>query len=209
MNLILSGGGNSEQSKAVDTLFTSLLKNNSILYIPIAMDRVKHTEEECLEWLKSNLSAYGNFNITIWNEEKIFQSNYDEILEYGGVFIGGGNTYKLLKIFKESGFDKKIKKLLKETDIPVIGGSAGAVIFAKNIDTIKTMDRNNVGLEDFSSLDMVNGRNLWVHYNTGMDMDIEEYVKASGIEVIALYEDSGIFVTENGFEAVGKIKIFK
>ncbi len=209
MNLILSGGGNSEQSKDVDTLFTSLLKNKRILYIPIAMDRVKHPDRDCLLWLKSSLSPYGNFDITLLNEESIRDFKYEELLDFGGIFIGGGNTYKLLKILKETGFDKYLVKLLKETDIPVIGGSAGAVIFGKNIETVETMDLNNVGLEDLSGMNMLSGKNVWVHYNESMDENIEKYIKGSCIEVISLREESGLYVTGKNIQPVGEVNEFK
>lgn len=209
MNLILSGGGNSEQSKGVDALFTSLLKNNKILYIPIAMDRVKHSDKECLLWLRGNLSPFGNFDITLLNEEGMNEFKYKELLDFGGVFIGGGNTYKLLKILKETGFDNHLVSLLNETDIPVIGGSAGAVIFGKNIETVETMDINNVGLKDFSGMNMLNGKNLWVHYDKSMDGDIQKYIERSGIEVIALREESALYITNESIQPVGDIKEFR
>lgn len=209
MNLILSGGGNPEQSKGVDTLFTSLLKNKRILYIPIAMDRVKHPDRDCLLWLENNLSPYGNFDITLLNEEGIGNFKYEELLYFGGVFIGGGNTYKLLKILKETEFDNYLVKLLKETDIPVIGGSAGAVIFGKDIETVETMDVNNVGLEDLSGMDMLNGKNVWVHYNESMDEDIQKYIERTRIEAIALPEESGLYITNENIQPVGEVKEFK
>lgn len=209
MNLILSGGGNSEQSKGVDTLFTSLLKNNKILYIPIAMDRVKHSDRECLLWLEGNLSPYGDFDITLLNEEEINEIKYKELLDFGGVFIGGGNTYKLLRILKETAFDNYLVSLLNETEIPVIGGSAGAVIFGKDIETVETMDINNVGLKDLSGMNMLSGKNVWVHYNESMDEDIKKYTERSGTEVIALPEESGLYITNEGIQPVGEIKEFK
>ena len=209
MNLILSGGGNSEQSKGVDTLFTSLLKNNQILYIPIAMDRIKHPDRDCLLWLKGNLSAYGNFDITLLNEKDINKFKYEDLLDFGGIFIGGGNTYKLLKLLKETGFDNYLVKLLKETDIPVIGGSAGAVIFGKDIETVETMDVNSVGLEDLSGMNMLNGKNIWVHYRESMDEDIKKYFRRSGIEVMAIPEESGLYITEEDIQHIGKIRMLR
>ncbi len=209
MNLILSGGGDSKKSKGVDSLFTSLLKNNKILYIPVAMDRIKHSDSECLIWLKGNFSLYGNFDFTLLNEEGIKEFKYEKFLDFGGVFIGGGNTYKLLKIFKENSFDKHLVKLLTETDIPVIGGSAGAVIFGKDIETVETMDINKVNLKDLSGMNMLNNKNVWVHYRESMDKDIQKYIERSGVEVIALPEESGLYLTNDSIEPVGMIKIFK
>ena len=173
------------------------------------MDRVKHPDRDCLLWLENNLSPYGNFDITLLNEEGIGNFKYEELLYFGGVFIGGGNTYKLLKILKETEFDNYLVKLLKETDIPVIGGSAGAVIFGKDIETVETMDVNNVGLEDLSGMDMLNGKNVWVHYNESMDEDIQKYIERTRIEAIALPEESGLYITNENIQPVGEVKEFK
>ena len=71
MNLILSGGGSGDQTIKVDTLFTSLLKNKDILYIPIAIDKVKHPYDSCLEWINGELGEYGDFNITLATEDDL------------------------------------------------------------------------------------------------------------------------------------------
>ena len=208
MNLILGGGGSSDKSKGVDTLFTSLLKNNKVLYIPIAMDRIKHPDRDCLLWLTENLLPYGNFEITLLTKDDIGDFKYENLLHYGGVYIGGGNTYKLLKILKDLGFDKHLTKLLSETGIPVFGGSAGAVIFGMSIETVENMDTNRVGLEDFSGLNMVNGKDIWVHYKEDMDDEIKKYVVRKKVDVIAIPEESGLYVSKNGIAEVGDVKRF-
>ena len=207
MQLILSGGGSNEKSKGVDSLFTLLLINNRVLYIPIAMNRIKHPYEECLSWLKNSLSQYGEFEITICNEEDLKEITYDDLLSFGGVFIGGGNTYKLLKNFKDSGFDKKLIRLLKRTDVPVIGGSAGALIFAKSIQTAEPYDSNDFGLDDFLGMNLVKGMNIWVHYQESMNNLIEEYVNRLGTKIIALPEDSGLYITDEKCIVVGENRV--
>lgn len=204
MKLILSGGGNGQQSKGVDSLFASLLLNKNILYIPVAMDRNKHPYDECLTWMKNGFAPYGDFQITLLDEKGMEDISYEEMTKYGGIFIGGGNTFKLLKIIRETGFEEKLKRLLIETDIPVIGGSAGALIFAQNIETAEPYDPNNFGVTDFKGMNLINGMNIWVHYNNSMDDLIMEYARRLGTEIIAIPEDSGLFVENNKISVVGE-----
>jgi len=210
MKLILSGGGNGQQSKGVDSLFASLLVNKNILYIPVAMDRNKHPHDECLAWMKNGFAPYGDFQITLLDEKGMENISYEEMTKYGGIFIGGGNTFKLLKIFKETGFEEKLKKLIIETDNPVLGGSAGALIFAKSIETAGPYDPNNFEITDFSGMNLINGMNIWVHYNNGMDDLVMEYTKRLGTKIIAIPEDSGLYIDNGKIFVVGEnsVKIF-
>lgn len=204
MKLILSGGGNGQQSKGVDSLFTSLLVNKNILYIPVAMDRNKYTDDECLIWMRNGFAPYGDFQISLLDGKGMENISFEEMIKYGGIFIGGGNTFKLLRILRETGFEEKLKKLVTETDIPVIGGSAGALIFAQSIETAEPYDPNNFEVTDFSGMNLINGMNIWVHYNEGMDDLIVEYTKRLGTEIIAIPEDSGLFVENEKVSVVGE-----
>lgn len=115
MKLILVGGGSEDQSKESDLLFTSLLRNENVLYIPIAMHNGKYSYEDCYKWCSGMLSKYGDYKITMWDEESIKTHKYEDLLDFGGIFIGGGNTFYLLKAIKELGFDISLKRLLTET----------------------------------------------------------------------------------------------
>ena len=66
---------------------------------------------------------------------------------YAALFIGGGNTYKLLLGLKQSGSFNKIRDYINNNGI-VIGRSAGAVIFGYDINIIASMDQNDVNLTD-------------------------------------------------------------
>lgn len=209
MNLILAGGGSGKQTVRVNTLFTSLVKNKDIMYIPIAIDKVKHPYPSCLEWIKGELGEYDNFNITLCTEDDLRTITYDDLIKYGGIFIGGGNTFYLLKELRESKFDSKLVKLLSNTDIPVMGGSAGALIFANSIKTAEFYDENIVNLKDLNGLNMINGSNIWVHYEDGMEGIVQEYRNILKTDIICLREDEGLYITnmnEDG-EKVGEVKV--
>ena len=205
MKLILSGGGSGEDSKGVDSLFTSLLLNPNILYIPIAMyGRKEYPYPSCHAWCKSSLGRYGNFNITMWTEKELEKYSFHELSNFGGIFIGGGNTFYLLSKFKELGFYKDLVKLLSTTEIPVIGGSAGALIFTETIETCIPLDTNDIGLKDLSGLKLTQGYNLWVHYDKSIEATINEYTKKTNSQIIALPEDSGLFINDSEINVVGE-----
>ena len=203
MNLILAGGGSGKQTVRVNTLFTSLLKNKNILYIPIAIDKVKHPYPPCLEWIKGELGEYGDFNITLCTEQGLRDITYDNLLKYGGIFIGGGNTFYLLKELRESKFDTKLVKLLTNTDIPVMGGSAGAAVFAKSIKTAELYDENFVNLKDLNGLNMMNGKNIWVHYEDSMKELVREYIDMLKADIICLTEEEGLYIKKMEEEGEG------
>ncbi len=66
------------------------------------------------------------------------------------VYVGGGNTFYLLKLMRDSGFDKKIKELLSN-DKMYVGVSAGSIVMGTSIETAgvgPAADANDVKLED-------------------------------------------------------------
>ena len=194
MKLLLSGGGSPEQVKEIDEFFAGYVNGGKVLYIPVAMDDIPY--EECLKWFKSVYEKYGVTKIdmcTNLQESK----NLDE---YIAIFIGGGNTFKLLKEIKESNFDKKLIQYLNDDGF-VYGGSAGAIIFSSSIDTASYADANNVNLKDLSSLNLLNDHRIWCHYDGVNGMD--ELMNLKG-KIIALYEESGLFYDGNKLNIIGK-----
>ncbi|MDD4187432.1 MAG: Type 1 glutamine amidotransferase-like domain-containing protein [Bacilli bacterium] len=131
MKIFLCGGGSGERAgEAMKTFGEIIDKKKPLLYIPLAMNEERYPE--CLVWIKSEMKLIGIKNIhMIVNPKELINVNYND---YCAIFLGGGNTYKLLNDIKSSGAFNKIKEYI-ENDGIVFGGSAGAIIFGKNIDT--------------------------------------------------------------------------
>ncbi len=65
-HLILSDGGDKEQSKEVDQYFIEHINpNKPMLYIPIAMNGVI-PYEECFKWAYSVLNPLLGIEVTMW-----------------------------------------------------------------------------------------------------------------------------------------------
>src|SRR3989344_4123178 len=105
----------------------------------------------------------------------------DEILNFftdkNVVHIEGGNTFYLLKVIKEIGFEKTLKKLL-EKGLAYVGSSAGAYIMCPTIEVSK-FGRNvhrNFGLTDLTALNYV-PFSLRVHYTDETEADVRGMMK--------------------------------
>lgn len=202
MQLYLSGGGGPTQSFKLDQQFSNALSPpKKILYIPIAMDKIKHPYPECFEWLCKSLNPHGITQIEMWTEEELRKKTEPELKNFSGVYIGGGNTYYLLQELKESGFSQKLHYFLKK-NIPIYGGSAGAIIFGTNI--ITCGDENAVQLKDLNGLDQVNGYAIFCHYDPKSKSDCIQIMKENNLtKAIALPEGTGIIVNNSIITVVG------
>ena len=180
-------------------------KERPLLYVPLAMNEEEHPYNECLNWIKNELS---DFNINKIEMVRTFEefANKD-YYNYSAIFIGGGNTYKLLKGIKDSRAFGKLKEFIINDGI-VFGGSAGAIIFGKDLDACKLDDTNDVNLKDTEGFDVLNGISLLCHYtNRTIEKDKQstEYLLSisSNRELVALPEEDTIFINGDDIELIG------
>ena len=202
------GGGGRKDSVGLDKKFVAALDlSKPLLYIPIAIDTNKYPYPGCLGWILNLFEPQGLTNIVMWVEDDLKNKTAADFKQFCGVYIGGGNTFKLLKELKEFGTFDIIRKLA-EKGIPIAGGSAGAIILAKTIVTAFSADPNDVKLADFTGMNLVNGYEVWPHYTSDMDIEIAEYKKKYNIEkIIAIPENAGLCVADGIIEEVGPGKI--
>ena len=178
MKLLLSGGGDPEQVKELDNFFAKEVGNGKVLYIPVAMEKIPY--DDCFKWFKSTYAEYGIVNIEMCKKKK----KKIKLDDYSAIFIGGGNTFKLINEMRKTGFDKKIIDYIKNDGL-VYGGSAGAIIFGESIDT---------------GLNIIDGYKIWCHYNIKDESDLK---KVKG-KIIVLYEESGLFYDGVKMQSIGK-----
>ena len=203
MKIFLSGGGSGIKSLELDKRFANALdKAKPLLYIPIAIDKVRHPYPDCLKWIKNTFNPLGVRRIELWTEEDLRKKPESELNKFSGIYIGGGNTFYLLDEIKKSGFFNKLKAKAV-SGMPVYGGSAGAIILGKTI--LTSSDKNSVKTKDFYGLDLVKGYSIFCHYDKPEEAEwVKDTSKKLKIgKAIALPENSGLFVSENGIEVVG------
>jgi len=208
MQLILCGGGFGEKvSKSYEKYAEIIDHSKPVLYIPLAWKNEDY--ESCLNWLKGELLPYGIDKFVMITN--ISQFDNVDLGEYNSLFIGGGNTYKLLKYLKESKGYSKIKEYIENGGI-VFGGSAGAIIFGKDIQTcnICSNDENLWPDLDTSGFDVMNGISLSCHYASkgkkeDHDISTEEYTKR-GYKILNLTEEQSAFVTDEEVKTIDNNK---
>lgn len=204
MKLFLSGGGSGKDSIELDKKYIqSLATTKPVLYIPIAIDTEKHPYPDCLKWLKGNFQPLGFDNFVMWTEDDLKGKTIKDFEQFGGIYIGGGNTFKLLKDLKEFGTFEILKELA-EKDVPIYGGSAGAIIMAITIIPAKSADVNEVDLTDFNALNLVWDYDIWCHYQESDNQTIKKYITEYGLKkIIAIPESAGLYVHNKSMEVVG------
>ena len=215
MQLILCGGGSGEQNTLANQKLNEIIDHvRPLLYVPLAMDEDEYPYDSCYEWIQGELS---NVDIPSIEMVRTFEELASKKLQsYTAIFIGGGNTYKLLSGLKQSGAFDNIKNYINNDGI-VIGGSAGAVIFGYDIDIIESMDPNNVELKDTKGFDVLQGVSIFPHYTNKKSKlteqenevrlnkfttSIVKFSKSVG-EVIAIPEEDAIYINDDKVEILG------
>ena len=207
MKLLLCGGGAGEQNTLANQKLDEIITDHEkpLLYVPFAMSEEKYSYSNCFEWITGELKDVDIPAIEMVTTKKELATK--TLSDYCAIFIGGGNTYKLLSDLKTSKAFVKIKEFIDNDGI-IIGGSAGAIIFGFNIDCINYMDSNDVGLVDTKGFDVLDGISIAAHYTNESKEKTKiatEYLSGFSLnsKVIALPEEDAIFVDGNVIEVIG------
>ena len=205
MKLILNGGGVGEKAREARKIVADKIdKSKKILYVPFAWP--DSTYKGCYEFMTNELSDIDCAGIDmVTSEDDLFSKDFTD---YAFIYIGGGNTFKLLKMLKDSNNFEKIRDYLLYDDGIIYGGSAGAIIFGHDLDSCKTDDKNEVNLQDVSGFNMVKGYSLLCHYTSRNEYRTEESTKyllelSKQKPIIAIPEEDTIYITDNSIEFYG------
>jgi dipeptidase E len=197
--IILGGGGNEKQDHEVFEYFIGGL--TKILYVPLAYP-TGNNYEDCLSWFNGRVEEFDSQDKFVMVKELSSDINLND---FDGVYIGGGNTFKLLKEIKDSGFDKKLIEFYKNGG-KIGGGSAGAIIFGKDIGTAlicEDKDDNLVGLKDTIGMNVCGDWDIQAHYFDSQLDEHLDYLKRTGRNVIGIPDESAVVVFENSFKVIG------
>lgn len=199
MKVFLNGGGSGVKTEASCRRFNEIIDHSKpILYIPIALDESWYPG--CMDFitkeLKDVLVPYIHMET---DAKKIAECDLDA---FGAVFIGGGNTFKLLKELKESGAFDALMAYLERGGV-IFGGSAGAIIFGASIEVAGFLDENEVGLTDLAGFDVLSGGVLFCHYDGSEES--RKYIKSLSEKgpVHVLTEDTTLFLNNGKLEVIG------
>ena len=205
--MFLSGGGDFKDSFELDAKLFSLLDNNSkILYIPVALKRDKIGYESCYDWFSTIISGHSSkkdidFTMLLEND------NMPDFGLYDAIYIGGGNTYRLLDYIYQKDIKKQFLDFIKNGGI-VYGGSAGAIIMGKDIRIVE--EENDKNYKNFMGLNLIQNKSVLCHYRENLDLQIFTFIKQFNSQVLALPENAGLILDASGkiIEIIGKVYIF-
>ncbi|MCH7605248.1 Type 1 glutamine amidotransferase-like domain-containing protein [Patescibacteria group bacterium] len=122
------------------------------------------------------------------------------------IYVQGGNTFYLLKWVKESGFDTIAKEFVEKEKI-YIGVSAGSIIAGSDIEIAgwDGIDRNEVGLEDFSGLGFVPFC-IFPHYKPEHSSFLKEEIAKYSYPVRILNDGQAFLVRGTEVTLIGENK---
>jgi len=190
----LSGGGNEKQSFPLDKFFFSTLpKNGRFLYIPIALRGHKLYPTVHL-WMKGITELHEREDIQFETVNDLSKYKFETLKTFKGIYIGGGNTWKLIQELKDSGFSNILIQYL-EAGGQVYGGSAGAIIMGKRIDTHD--DENKIDLKDVSGFDLLNNYSVACHFKDEQSDRFRAWVVNNSLPIICLPEGTGLVIENN------------
>ncbi len=204
MKVFICGGGAGEQTvRALRRLDEVICHDLPCLYIPLAMEEEEY--DGCLEWIRGELSGVRIPGIEMVRSAE--ELSRKRLRDYSFLFIGGGNTFKLLYDIKRVGMFEPIREYLRNGGA-AFGGSAGAIIFGEDLESCAPDDDNDAGLEDTGGFDVLGGVSFLCHFtnrNPEHDRRSEEYLlKISGHrKVYALPEEVTLFADGPELEAIG------
>ena len=192
--IYLSGGGNEKQSFPLDKFFFDTLpKNGRFLYIPIALRGHKLYSTAHL-WMKNITELHERTDVQFETVDDPSKYNLEVIKEFDGIYIGGGNTWSLIQEIRESGFVDVLIQYI-EAGGQVYGGSAGAIIMGKRIDTHD--DENKIGLQDVSGFNLLNNFSVACHFKDEQNDRFKAWVSDHNLPIVCLPEETGL-VIESG-----------
>lgn len=202
--IIMAGGGDAEDSILLDRLFAQWSAGGRTLYLPIAMDGVRHRYDQCLEWFGSVFAPLGLQAVEMWTD--LAPERIASLTAFRSIYIGGGNTFRLLQQIRQTGYDAALIEFARRGGC-LYGGSAGAILLGHDIATCAHMDANDAGVTDLRGLDLAMGRSIWCHYTPADEHRIAGYRETHGEPVWAIPERSGIVIEPGSVRVVGTASV--
>ncbi|EKD25626.1 MAG: hypothetical protein ACD_80C00011G0013 [uncultured bacterium (gcode 4)] len=192
--LVVSWWGDHTDTKKIDALYKWLLVNKKILYIPRAMRPEEYPS--CLEWIQNIFPISEWYSVDVLSEKEFTENNKNHLDDYDGMYIGWGNTYRLLKLIRDTWFSDIIQRFI-DNNKPIYGWSAGAIIMGKEIHTAADMNAVKLSFEETLWYNVCKDYSIVCHYNEESENEIKDYAKYYQIPVICLPEGTGLIYDNN------------
>lgn len=204
MKVFLCGGGAGEQTIEANKRLNEVIDHaKPCLYIPLAMEADMY--DSCYKWITGELKDLEIPHIDmVRSAEELAEK---DLSAYSVLFIGGGNTYKLLNDIKRCGMFEKIRAYLENGGV-AFGGSAGAIIFGEDLESCELDDPNEVDLKDTAGYDVLDGISVLCHYTSRTEEEDEKNKEfllsiSDHRRILAIPEEVTVFVNDDKVEVIG------
>ena len=163
------------------------------------------TEEEnhYIEESRKELVDLGFKDIFVFNLDR--KISFDEVKDTDAIYVCGGNTYYIMKKFRETGLDRIVIKLVNQGKI-YIGVSAGSIMAGPNIEISGwgiDGDENDVDLKDLTGFNFTN-ISIFPHFEKDKhEQEVEEFKKKVNYPVIELTDNQAVFVKGDSYRIIG------
>lgn len=126
------------------------------------------------------------------------------------IYVNGGNTFYLLDWARKSGFSSHLKELLDQGKV-YIGVSAGSLLVGPTIESagwegLDVIDKNIVGLQDLSGLNIVPFV-VSPHFVETDRSTLENKMKKVNYPVVAITDEQAVLIDGDKKEFMGEEKI--
>lgn len=200
-NIYLSGGGDEHASYLLDGVFFDCIpKGGTLLYVPVALRRSR-LFSGVEDWFMNVMEAHNrrqDIKLETWND--LNGKDFSDLKRFSAIYVGGGNTWDLMKEITESGLKKFLKEYVENGGI-YYGGSAGAIICGAHVDT--HTDENIAHWDDVGGMDLLSGLSVACHVTQEQFVELENMTKEKHIRLLALAENAGAIVEGPSYRCVG------
>jgi dipeptidase E len=198
LHLFVNGGGDASDTAQIDRKFVGALGDGPLLYWPFA--RAQETYARCLDWFTSLFTGLGVTSIEMWSQ---LDKEPRSLSHYGGLYIGGGDTYRLFTSLLTSGFDRVLVDAATG-GLPVFGGSAGAIILGADIATWVPDGAERPPVEAARGLNLLGGYSVWPEYDMSHGAATREWLASRPSPLLGLGCAAGVIVTNGKMYACGR-----
>lgn len=201
MNLLLTSDGLTHED--IKKCFMEEINNLDTIKIAV-LYTMKNPGDE--KWLKYREDELNEFNIKYdfinISEDKNFSI---DLLNYGVIYVCGGNTYYILDRLRKTGIKNFIKKSTKK-NILYVGLSAGSMVMAPDIEISgigPNGDQNDINLQDMTGFKLI-PFSIHPHYEDADKIFIEKFFNQTKKPVVTLNNNQAIFFKNGKFQLLGK-----
>lgn len=150
------------------------------------------------------MAQFGITHIEMWEDLR----RRLPVTAIAGIYIGGGDTGKLLRELHSSGFEDYVRKAVRH-GVPLYGGSSGAIILGENIRTAP--EAKDLDVSESSGLKITHGYSIVCHYNERKKPAMRQLTQKFSHGIIAIPEKAGGYLSGNVLTNYGTepISIFR